>query len=350
MGLGDVDLVTLAEAREAARDARRLIAQGIDPIDDRRRRRLAGAASVTFEGAADAVIRARQAMWSAESLRQWQVSMKRHAFPVLGAMQCSAVDTAAVLRVLKPMWPKTQVSADRLRQRIEAILDWAGAHGYRSGDNPARWRGHLQHLLADEAKPVEHLAAMPYEQVPQFMRSLRARDGMAAKALEFTILTAVRTGETLGAKWDEIVGDVWTIPAERMKSRRTKARRPHSVPLSSLALETLEDLPRDGDFVFPGNRARKGLERHAMRELLEAMDISVTVHGFRSSFRDWAAEMTNYPGEVAEQALAHAISDKVERAYRRGDLFEKRRRLMDAWGQFCATVKDTGKVVPIGMR
>jgi integrase len=230
-----------------------------------------------------------------------------------------------------------------VRGRIESILNWAKASGYRTGENPARWKGHLDHLLAERTKVrmVEHYVAMPYDQLPGLLVELRAQDGIVARALEFTILTAARVSEAVGARWSEISGDVWTIPAYRMKGGK-----PHRVPLSRRAMDLLEMLQRNGDLIFPGPKFGRALNINAPRKLLIGMGHSVTVHGFRSSFRDWVAERADFPSEVAEMALAHVVGSKVEAAYRRGDMFDKRRRLMDAWATFCTTASaEHGKVV-----
>ena len=291
MGLGSADTLTLAEARERARLERVRLLDGIDPLLARRadRRR----AEVTFRACGEAVIESRKATWSAESYRQWTVTLAEHAYPAFGDLPVAMIDTPLVMKAVEPLWKTKQVTADRLRQRIEAVLDWATARGHRSGDNPARWRAHLQHLLTDTAK-VEHHAALPYAELPAFMATLRARPGIAARALEFTISTAVRSGETLGAKWSEIDGDTWTIPAERMK-----ADRPHTVPLVPAVQRLLDGLPRVGEYVFGSPRhPGRPMEKHAMGDALKAMGASVTVHGFRSTFRDWAAETTAFPPAV----------------------------------------------------
>jgi integrase len=348
MGLGPIDIVSLSEARELARAARRQLLDGVDPIDQRRRQRaeqqLAG---MTFRAAAQAVIADREAKWrNAAHRTQWRRTLEQHVYPVIGNLPIAEIDTQHVLRCVKPIWADKQVTADRVRQRIEAVLNWGTAHGYRKlRDNPARWRGHLQHLLPDTAKPA-HLAAMTYADVPRFIAALREREGVAPRALEFTILTACRTGEVLGAEWGEINGGTWTVPAAR-----TKANSPHRVPLAPRAMAILKTLPREGDFVFIGARTGRPLNRHAMHELLQLMGLPFTVHGFRSSFRDWAAECTGYEAAVCEAALAHSIPSSVERAYRRGDLFEKRRRLMADWAAFCAGIAASdGNVVTIAGR
>jgi integrase len=269
---------------------------------------------MTFRAAADAVIADREGKWRSASHRgQWRSTLEQHVFPIIGNLPVAEIDTQHVLRCIKPIWADKQVTADRIRQRVEAVLSWATAHGYRTlKDNPARWRGHLQHLLVDTAK-VKHLAAMPWAEVPQFISALQARVGVAPRALEFCILTACRTGEVLGATWGEIDGETWTVA-----DSRTKTNTGHRVPLSGRAREILEALPREGDFIFIGARAGKSLNRHAMKELLELMGLPFTVHGFRSTFRDWASECTGYEHAVCEAALAHSIPGVVERAYRRG--------------------------------
>jgi integrase len=349
MGLGPVDTVSLADARDLRDEARRQVRAGIDPISARKtaraQRALADAAAMTFRQAALATITAHEGTWTnAEHRRQWKTSLEQYAYPTLGKLPVAAIDTAFILRCLAPIWPTKRTTADRVRGRIESVLDWATARSYRTGDNPARWRGHLEHLLAAQGTAiVQHLKALPYDQIPEFLHLLRGREGVTPKALEFTILTAARTSEALGARWSEIDGSVWTVPADRMKGRRE-----HRVPLSRAAVALLKELPREGEFVFIGARAGRPLHGKAMNELLEAMGVDATVHGFRSSFKDWASECTAYPNIVSEMALAHKISDKVEAAYRRGDLFEKRRKLMEDWTRHCAApAAKTGKVVTI---
>jgi integrase len=347
MGLGSFPDVPLADARERARLARMRLSERVDPIDERNahraeHRRAAAAFSLTFREAALAVISSREATWNREHHRQWISTLEKFAFPILGSLPTSAIDTPLVLKCVEPIWKSRQVTADRLRQRIEVVLNWAGARGYRGGDNPARWKGHLEHILKDDAA-VRHLAALPYFELPEFMQALRRREGVAPRALEFTILTACRTNEVLGAQWSEVQDGLWTIPPERMK-----AGKAHVVPLCDRIHDLLDDLPRESDQVFIGSRTGRPLERHAMRDTLKAMGVAATVHGFRSTFRDWAAEQTAYPREVCEMALAHAIPGKVEKAYRRGDLLEKRARLMADWSRFCASpVAERADVVPL---
>jgi integrase len=339
MGLGPLALYGLSEARALAQDARRLRHQGIDPIEARRAARaqtqLDAAKAVTFQQCAERYIASHRAGWrNAKHVEQWESSLRRFAFPVIGALPVQAINTALVMKVIEAIWDEKPETASRVRGRIESILDWAKARGYRTGENPARWKGHLKNLLPPRSKVrrVEHYSALPYDQLPGLMVELRAQEGVVARALEFTILTAARVSEALGARWSEISGDVWTIPAERMKGGKA-----HRVPLSQRAMDLLEALPRNGELIFPGPKLRRALNINAPRKLLIDMGHTVTVHGFRSSFRDWADARTNYPNHVVEQALAHVIGSKVEQAYRRSDLFEKRRRLMQQWAEFCTT-------------
>jgi integrase len=346
MGLGSVKLISLPEARERARLARLELLDGRDPLEARRAQHAeqakAAAATITFRDAAARVIEAREADWSAEHARQWRASIAE-VDPVLGAIPVAKIDTALVLKAIEPGWKRAQVTAGRTRKRIEVVLDWAAARGAREGDNPARWKGHLQHLLKDR-HTVEHHGALPYTAVASFMADLRGRPGITARALEFLVLCASRSGEVLGARWDEIdvQAKTWTIPASRMK-----AKKEHVVPLSPAALAILATLPRNGEHVF--THGGKQMERHALADLMKkVMDRSETVHGLRSTFADWAADNTAYPQEVREQALAHAIPNAVEKAYRRGQLLEKRARLMAEWARFCASsARQGGAVVPL---
>jgi integrase len=316
---------------------------GIDPVDARRSpKRLADAKRLTFKQCAEKYIAAHQGAWrNGRHREQWKATLSTYAYPIIGELSVAEIDTALVTRVLEPIWASTTETATRLRGRIEAVLDWAKARGYRSGENPARWKGHLSNLLGNPTKLKKrngsrHHPAMPYPELPGFMQELRGRDSVSARALEFTVLCAARTGEVLGANWEEeidLADKTWTVPAERMKGGRE-----HRVPLSERALEILTQLPREprNPFVFIGGKAGAGLTGMAMLQLLRGMRPGLSVHGFRSTFRDWCAERTNYPSEVAEMALAHAVSSKVEAAYRRGDLKEKRRRLMAEWAKYCA--------------
>jgi integrase len=352
MGLGPLHTVSLSDARVKATDCRQLRLAGVDPIEVRKEgvaaARLESAKAITFKDAAEAYIETHRAGWrNAKHANQWRATLDAYAYPVLGSLPVQGVDVALVMKVLEPIWTSKTETAARVRGRVESVLDWASARGYRLGGNPARWRGHLENLLPKRAKvrAVQHHPALPYEDVGEFMALLKDQVGTAARALEFLILTASRTGEVTGATRDEIDldGAVWTVPAHRIKTTKK-----HRVPLSARALSIIQDMQTDSndDFVFPGGKLGKGLSNAAMLALLKRMDRSdLTVHGFRSTFRDWAAERTNYPREVAEMALAHAVSDKVEAAYRRGDLFKKRRRLMEEWSQYCDTAKAAGKVV-----
>jgi integrase len=356
MGLGPLALYGLADARALAQDARRLRHQGIDPIDHRRdvraQTQLDAAKAMTFRQCADAYIAAHRAGWrNSKHAAQWEATLATYAGPIIGALPVQAIDTALVLKVLEPIWTAKPETAGRVRGRIESILDWAKVRGYRAGENPARWRGHLDKLLPARAKvrKVEHHAALLYAELPAFLVALREQEGIAARALEFTILTAARTGETITATWNEInwTDKVWIVRAERMK-----AGKEHRVPLCDRALAILREMKPADDaageqFLFPGSKAGRPLSNMAFLMLLRRMGRGdLTAHGFRSTFRDWVAERTNFPAEVAEMALAHAVESKVEAAYRRGDMFEKRRRLMDAWAAFCtAAPTERGEVV-----
>ena len=352
MGLGPVHTLTLAEARERATEARKLRLDGIDPIANKRARvaalRAADAKAKTFADCVKGFIEDNESSWtSVKHRRQWETSLIQYAYPILGSLPVAAIDTPLVLRVLKPIWDAKRETASRLRGRIENVLGWATVHHYRSGDNPARWNGLLEHALPAVVKG-DHHAALPYTQVASFMQALRKDTGIVARALEFITLTAVRLGEATGATWDEIdlEAKTWTIPASRMK-----ADQEHRVPLSDAAISVLKTVReiRQSDYVFAGFKPGRPIGGDALRELIKKLaGADVTVHGLRSTFRDWAAEQTNVQREVAEVALAHAIPDAVEAAYRRGDLFDKRRKLMGAWAAYCAKVEtDAGKVVAL---
>jgi integrase len=346
MGLGSLNDVSLVEARENAANARKQVKEGKDPIEERRVLRsvavLAKAKAMTFDQCRDAYISSHRSGWrNIKHTWQWSASLKKYVTPIFGDVPVQYVDVALVTKALEPIWATIPETASRLRGRIEVILDWAKVRGLRTGENPARWRGHLDHLLPRRSKvrKVEHHAALPYAEIGSFMTLLRERGAIAARALEFAILTAGRTGEVLGARWDEIDIDprVWIVPADRMK-----AGKEHRVPLSAPAIAVLNVMRkvRQNDYIFPGDR-HTTLSNTSMLMLLRRMGRDdLTVHGFRSSFRDWAAERTNFPSEVAEMALAHSVSNKVEQAYRRGDMFDRRRRMMAAWATFCATAKE----------
>lgn len=359
MGLGSVGVVSLARARELAAEARTALHLGKDPIEERDKARqetlLAEARGMTFAQCAEAYIAAHRDSWrNAKHAAQWTSTLKAYAEPVFGTLPVQAVDLALVMKVLEPIWRAKPETASRLRGRIESILDWATVREYRQGENPARWKGHLDKLLPARAKvqKVEHHPALPYGEIGDFMAALRGQEGTAARALEFAILTAARTGEAIGARWSEIdlAAKLWIVPAERMK-----AGREHRVPLSGRTVGILQAMaelrPSDDDgsaHVFPGAKPKRPLSNMAFLMLLRRMKRpDLTAHGFRSTFRDWAAERTAFAREVAEAALAHVVGDKVEAAYRRGDLFEKRRRLMEAWAGYCATKSATGVVVAL---
>jgi integrase len=354
MGLGSLDTVTLAKARDKATDARNSILDGIDPIEARKAGRrseaLAAASALTFKDCAEKYIAAHKTGWrNAKHADQWASTLERYTYVSFGKLPVSVIDTALVLKAIEPIWETKTETASRVRGRVESILDWASARGYRTGENPARWRGHLDKLLPARKKvqKVKHHEALPYDEAGKFMASLRQQEGVAAKALDWLILTATRTSETIGAKWDEIDFDekTWTIPADRIKGGKE-----HRVPLSPEAMKIAKAMLKvtDGEYVFPGGKAGKPLSNNALLALLKRMDRSdLTAHGFRSTFRDWAAEQTNYAREVAEMALAHTVSDKVEAAYRRGDLFAKRKRLMAEWAKYCGEVRKGAKVIAI---
>jgi integrase len=355
MGLGPLHTIGLADAREKARECRRLRLEGKDPIEDRKvgraAARLDAAKTITFKECAETYIAAHKAAWrNAKHAYQWPATLGTYVYPHFGALPVQGVDVGLVMKALEPIWTTKPETASRVRGRIESIIDWATARGYRRGENPARWRGHLENLLPNRRKVrrVAHYPALPYAEIGAFMVELRQQEGVGARALEFTILTAARTGEVIGAKWSEInfADRLWVVPAERMK-----AGKEHRVPLSDSAIAILEKMHaiRLNDYVFPGGRRGRPLSGMAMLMLMRRLARSdLTVHGFRSTFRDWAAELTAFPAEVAEMALAHTVSDRVEAAYRRGDLFQKRRQLAEAWATFCDSLTMTGgDVVPI---
>ena len=340
IGLGAFPEVGLADARDKARATRAEIRDGVDPVEKRREARslrvAAQTAGMTFDQCAAAYIKAHREGWkNPKHAQQWENTLATYAGPVIGAMLVRHVETPHVLAVLEPIWREKTETASRLRGRLESILDWATVRSEREGLNPARWRGHLDKLLPAQSKvsKVEHHAALPWREIGPFMARLRAADGMGARCLEFAILTAARSGEARGATWAEIdmQARTWTVPGTRMK-----AGKDHRVPLSPAALALLDKLPRivGNDLVFPAPRGGV-LSDMTLGAVLKRMEVPVTAHGFRSTFRDWAAESTAYPGDVVEMALAHAIGDKVEAAYRRGDLLEKRQRLMNDWAEYC---------------
>jgi integrase len=367
MGLGRArgpNSVSLKSARDAAAPLQRLVRNRVDPLDQREAERAAARAAaqaekaraITFRAVARLYLDAHEAKWSNTKHRgQWEATLDTYAMPHMGDLPTADVGTAHVLAALEPIWTAKPETAQRVRGRIETVLNYATTREWRSGDNPARWRGHLANLLPPRGKiaPVEHHAALPWSEIGSFMESLAQQEGVAALALRFTILTAARTGEALGALWSEIsVRDaIWTVPPARMK-----AGKEHRVPLSAAALAILQRAAQmvttdNGDYVFPGTRGMRPLSGMAMLMLLRRMGRGdLTAHGFRSTFRDWVAEATGYPREVAEAALAHTPGNRVEAAYRRGDLFEKRGRLMEEWAVFCARPIIQADVVPLRHR
>jgi integrase len=355
-GLGPVHTWSLKEARERARKARQQLGEGIDPIEAKRAARaaqaLAEARALTFEAAATQYFDQYEKKWRNQKHRnQFLSTLRQYVFPKIGRLSVSDIDTGLVLKCVEPIWPDKTETANRVRGRIESVLDWATVRGYRVGDNPARWRGHLAEVLPAPGKiqKTNHHAALPYVELPAFMGELREREGIAARALEFTILTAARSGEVMSARWSEIdlKGKVWVLPPERMK-----AGREHKVPLSDTALALLRSLPREdgNEHVFIGTKTSGGLSHMAMNTTLRRMKrADITVHGMRSTFMDWAHERTAFPKPVIDMALAHTIGDQVEAAYRRGDLFDKRKRLMAEWARYCESkpVEAGGEVVAL---
>lgn len=348
IGLGGYPDVELAGARDRARDVRAKIANGIDPIEDKRALRAALSPVLSFNEAARRLIASKAAEWKNPKHRdQWKSTLDTYASPKIGRMPVDRIELHHVVDVLSPIWTTKTETATRLRGRIESVLDWATVSGFRAGDNPARWRGNLSHVLPKPGKvrKVQHHAALAIDAMPDFMKGLRSRPGTAARALEFSILTATRSQETRGATWSEfdLEAALWTIPAERMK-----AGKEHKVPLSAQAVSLLESLPRFAGvkFAFPSPSGRM-LSDMALSAVTRRMGVEAVPHGFRSTFRDWAAERTNYPRDVAEMALAHTIGDKVEAAYRRGELLAKRTRMMADWAKFIEAKPQAGNVTPI---
>jgi integrase len=363
MGLGAAagpEAISLSSARDKADALRMKVKAGIDPLSERHREvaealaaaQAARIAGITFKTVADDYISANAEGWrNAKHRQQWQNTLATYVYPVIAELPVAAISTTHVLQILEPIWKAKAETASRVRGRVETILDAAKARGYREGENPARWRGHIAQILPARARLTRgHHKAMAYEQIPAFVPKLRGRDATAALALEFTILTAARTGEVIGATWNEVDLDkaVWTIPAKRMK-----AGKEHRIPVSQRALAILKEArplnkrDRADAPIFPNAKGGK-LSSMAMSMLLRRMKVDVTVHGFRSAFRDWSAECTGYAHEICEMALAHVIGNKAEAAYRRGDLFEKRRRLMADWATYCSSNGAAGaQVTPI---
>ena len=352
MGLGGFPDVTLAGARDAAREARAKVKAGIDPIAHARAVRSAlkadQAAARTFKFCALAYIEAHEAGWrNPKHAQQWRNTLETYAYPLIGDLLVRDIGLPQMLAVLEPIWRVKTETASRLRGRLESVLDWATTRGYRDGPNPARWKGHLDNVLPAPSAVANagHHAALQLDEMGAFMAALRSQAGLAAKALEFAILTAARSGEVRGAQWSEFDLDagVWTIPGERMK-----AGKEHRVPLSSDARKVLRSLPREAstNLVFASPRGGM-LSDMSLTAVLRRMGVEAVPHGFRSTFRDWCAERTNYPREAAEMALAHAIGDKVEAAYRRGDLFNERVKMMSDWAAFCSRTETKGAVISL---
>jgi len=365
MGLGPTHTVSLAEARQKALAARKLILDGINPLAAKKQEQLASALAdarmMTFDQCAEAYVSAHKAGWkNAKHADQWTNTLSTYASPIFGKLPVAEIDTGLVVKCLTPIWETKTETASRLRGRIESILGWATTSGYRTGENPARWKGHLDNLLATISKTsrTKHHPSLPWQRMNEFISALRARDGIAARAVELTILTACRSGEVRGARRSEFDIDkkIWTIPAERMK-----AGREHQVPLSDAALALLKSLPESGEIVFSGTKGQP-LSDMSLTAVIRRMNgedrpvwvdangDGITIHGFRSSFRMWAAETTSYPREVAEHALAHQLPDAVERAYQRGSQFAKRAALMAEWAAYCDKVPGKAEVTPITRR
>jgi len=355
MGLGGVNTVSLADARIEADKQRTLVKSGIDPLlskkADKQKKELDKAKAMTFEDCAIAYIAAHKDSWkNAKHIWQWENTLERFIYPVFGKLPVQDIDVALVLKVLEPIWKTKTETATRVRGRIESILDFASSREYRTGENPARWRGKLENLLAAPSKirKVVHQPALPYTDISDFMVELDKREGLATLALKLTILTATRTSETLNAKWSEfdLKKEIWVIPAERMK-----AGKEHRIPLSEPVLKILKSMHeakiKDNDYVFPSNKG-KPLSNMAMMMLVRRMGRDdITVHGFRSTFRDWAAEQTNHAWEVAEISISHTVGNKVETSYQRGDLLEKRQRIMNEWARYCCQPKGECEVLKI---
>ena len=368
MGLGSINTFSLVEARERARRARQLLRDGIDPLEARKAattaKALEDAKVKTFERAAVEYFDGHATKWTNQHYqKKFLATLKQYAFPKIGKLPVSAIDTPLVISVIEPIWLVKNATASRVRGRIEMVLDWCTVRGFRVGDNPARWSGHLEEALPAVTRKPAHHAALPYKEVPAFIVELNSLAGITPRAMEFLILCASRSGEVVKARWNEVtldavpvmtrdgdgrestvMGPCWIVPAQRMKEKVQ-----HRIPLSARAVKILEELPREkgNDFIFIGTRKGKPIGSNAFGKLIKAMKHDVTTHGFRSSFRDWAGEVTAFPADVCEVALAHKIGGKVQQAYQRGDLLEKRRVMMKAWAAFCTAPKHSGEVVPI---
>ncbi len=355
MSLGPLRDVSLAEAREQARQLRNQVRDGYDPLAQRRERQHLAAEQTarTFDAVAALYIEAHAAEWkNAKHRQQWENTLATYATPIIGKRPVSEISLLDIRRVLDPIWTTKPETASRLRGRVEAVLAYATVHGWRSGDNPARWQGFLDQIYAPKTKvrAVKHHAALDYHDIPGFMAQLRERDAISARCLEFAILTATRSGEARGARWDEVDLDaaLWIIPASRMKMKKE-----HRVPLAPRAVEILRELaersPRRDGLIFPGGAPGKPMTDVALAKAVAVLRPGYTAHGMRSTFRDWAAETTSFPREIAEVALAHINKDRTEAAYQRGDLLAKRRQLMEAWANYCAGLAEESEKV-VAMR
>jgi integrase len=356
MGLGPYPDTSLAKARAKAGDARTLLARGINPIEEKKRQAKAATPEqkqvMTFDLAVEQFLDDREGGWkNAKHRQQWRNTLKTYASPAIGKKEVADITTADVLQILKPIWQTKAETASRVRGRIESVLDWAKVNNFRTGENPAAWRGHLAHILParNKKRTVRHHPALPFSEVPEFMDELRDNIAISSRALQFTVLTAVRTSEAINATWNEIDLDarLWIIPKQRMK-----ADVEFRVPLADAAIAVLKALPRiDGNpYLFPGARNGRPLSNMAMLELLRGLRPGSTVHGFRSSFRDWAGDSTDFPRDTIEMCLAHAVEDEVEAAYRRSDMIAKRRRVMDAWASYCGRGVQKGEVIALANR
>lgn len=349
MGLGGWPAISLADAREKASEARKRLGEGKDPIAARdaalAQAKLEASRTITFKDCAEALIGSHETSWrNPKHRQQWRNTLTTYAHPIIGHLPVAAVDTALVLKIVEPIWQTKTETASRVRGRIERVLSWAKARGYRQGENPAQWRGHLDQILPPPSKvsPVVHHPALPYSRLPAFVARLRARNGASVRALEFTILTAARTNESLGSRFDEIDRRtrLWTVPADRMKGNRE-----HNVPLCDRALAIVDEMSalRISPYIFPGMKKNEPLSDMAMLELVRGFDLSdnagaaITVHGFRSTFKDWCMEQTAFPDFLSEMALAHISGDKAREAYARAELVDKRRVLMNGWAEYCAS-------------
>jgi integrase len=354
MGLGPVTDIFLAKARQDIQGYRDQVRQGVDPIEarkaDKQAKQKEAAKTKTFDECVASFLEAKESEWkNAKHRQQWENTLKTYARPVIGKLSVADVDTGLVLKILEPIWLTKTETATRVRGRIENVLDWATTREYRQGLNPARWRGHLETLLPKPSKvsKIDHHAALPFKLLGGFVKLLRKETCTAARALEFTILVVARTSEVLNAKWCEIDMDekIWIIPAYRMKSGKE-----HRIPLNERAIQLLEEMKKikSNDYIFPGMKLGRPLSNMSMLAVLKRLERSdLTTHGFRSTFRDWAGESTAYPREVIEHALAHQLKDKAEAAYARGTLFDKRKRLMADWANYCNTIQHNGRVTSI---